>query len=275
MRPVLSRDELTQAVGDVPRSGSGYLTSFFSSSAKIESWITAGVLSILKVKNALLILRSDANIVRINHIAADLQALQIALAALADRLPTSVLVADLVGRAGSLYDVTDAYRRNGFVVHKCLTRMQRTGPYSLQAADTAGVEPAASDDVSNLHAFMKRWLDPLSEKIQQPAELAVAVAANQVLVIRHGSELAGILIYEASGVSTILRYWHVAGHHRDKGIGARLMRAFLHRRGSSQRITLWVMSDNSGAITKYRHYGFEDEGLTDVIMVRQLEPAIR
>ncbi len=114
-----------------------------------------------------------------------------------------------------------------------------------------------------LHGDGASWA-PLSTK---PA------AYTLLFVFNDGAGLAGILLHDTTGQSTTLRYWHVAGDRHGRGIGSRLMHAFLARCATSRRVTLWVIADNTAAIAKYHHYGFSEDGMIDDIMVRQVEVA--
>jgi len=208
-------------------------------------------------------------------VAADQSALLAALGKLVEAMPGKLMVADLVGKPEDAMRVAQAYQRHGFVPHAKLMRMQRTGAQPLAKDSATDVELARVEDVSALHAFMQRWLDPLSVQIQSVEELREAVAANAIFLVRDGDGLAGILIQEATGQSTVLRYWHVASHRHGRGIGSRLMHAFFARCALSRRVTLWVIAGNADAIAKYHHYGFSADGMVDNIMVRQPEVAAR
>ncbi|MFK2878562.1 GNAT family N-acetyltransferase [Rhodanobacter hydrolyticus] len=266
---------LLEAMDRIERSGAEFAVSFFASASKIEAWSAEGVLSILPCEGALLILRHDGPLLRVSHLASDQPSLSAALGKLIAMMPDQLMVADLVGKPGDIERVAQAYRRHGFAPYAQLVRMQRMGVPTMTADGVMGVELARAEDVPTLHAFMQRWLDPLSEQIQGVRELQEAVAASAVFVVRAGCELAGFLILEATGQSAVLRYWHVAGHCHGQGIGSRLMHAFFGRCASSRRVTLWVVADNVDAIAKYHHYGFSEDGMIDSIMVRRAETATR
>lgn len=269
----LSAAVLQEAMGLIDRGGAGFAISFFAPVSKIEAWIAEGSLGVLLCEDALLIHREDGELLRVSHVAADLLALDVALGKLIAAIPGRLMVADLVGRPKDVECVTGAYRRHGFMRYTQLCRMQRSGAGPVITDGVIGVDPAGMDDVPALRAFMERWLDPLSEQIQDVAELRDVVATQNVLVVRDSTGLAGFLMYDTIGQSTTLRYWHVAGDRQGQGIGSRLMHAFLTRCAASRRITLWVIADNAAAIAKYHHYGFSEDGMVDDIMVRRAEMA--
>ncbi|NTV75013.1 MAG: GNAT family N-acetyltransferase, partial [Holophaga sp.] len=67
-----------------------------------------------------------------------------------------------------------------------------------------------------------------------------------------------------------LRYWLVDPGHRDRGIGARLIRDYFHRNPAVTRYLLWVLDSNADAIAKYGHYGYAPDGLVDQVMIREV-----
>lgn len=269
----LTAATLQDAISRIERGGPGFVCSFFAATSKIERWIAAGSLGMRLCEGALLIHREDGGLLRVSHVAANPSALNTALGALVAAMPRQTMVADVVGRPEDVGGVAEVYRRHGFIQHTQLLRMQRSGVWPTMTAGAAGVDHAGMDDVSALRTFMERWLDPLSEQIQDIAELRQAVAAQGVFVVRDGADLAGMLIHDTTGQSTTLRYWHVAGDRHGQGIGSRLMHAFLARCATSRRVTLWVIADNAPSIAKYHHYGFSEDGMVDDIMVRQAEVA--
>jgi hypothetical protein len=99
--------------------------------------------------------------------------------------------------------------------------------------------------------------------------MADAAAERKVLVIRSGNAIAGQLFFEATGQSSLLRHWLVDSAHRDQRVGARLMRRYFAECTDVRRFVLWVISDNVNAIDRYRHYGYERDGLIDQVLIRR------
>jgi ribosomal protein S18 acetylase RimI-like enzyme len=275
MNPVATIAALQEAMGRIERVGADFGISFFASVSKIETWIAEGTLGMLPREGALLISRRDGKLLRVSHVAADRTSLADALGHLVEAMPGQLMVADIVGRPEHVEAVARTYQQQGFVRYSQLVRMQRRDAYTLTTEGGTDVELACLADAPRLRDFMEHWLDPLSEQIPSEAELRLAIASESVFVVRDGCGLAGILVHETAGQSATLRYWHVAGDQHGRGIGSRLMHAFLARCATSRRVTLWVLSDNIKAIDKYHHYGFNEDGMIDIIMVRQATQVAR
>jgi len=93
--------------------------------------------------------------------------------------------------------------------------------------------------------------------------------ANLADVWRHVRTAdVGLLFFEVTGQSSLLRHWLVAPAHRDQRIGARLMRRYFADCKDVRRFLLWVISDNHNAIDRYRHYGYQQDGLIDQVLIR-------
>jgi len=275
MKRVTEASVLQEAMSQIRRGAAEFTVNLFASNPKIEAWSTEGTLWMLPCEGALLIHRHDGELERVYHVASDQPSLSAALGKFVESMPDQLMVTDLVGRPEDVVPVTRTYQQHGFLTHAQLVRMHRSGVQPAMKNGATNVELANMEDVPKLRAFMERWLDPLSEQIQSVGELREAVVSQGVFVVRDGHDLAGILIHETTGQSTVLRYWHVAGNHHGKGIGSRLMRAFLARCATSRRIALWVIAGNLDAIAKYYHYGFNEDGMVDNIMVRQPEQVTR
>jgi len=274
VNPPTSPAELQHAIAAVPRRDANYTSNLFAGPVQLGAWMDAGELYLSRSRDALLVLRREQDLCRVNHVASDPGALRGALQALAPPWPGLPLVSDIVSRATDPEDVPDAYRACGFRDHARLDRMQQRRTFVPADAEAPGVdeapgiEVATQADVGAVRAFMRRWLDPLSEQVQTQEELSASAAAGRMLVARDDDQLAGFLIFEQTGLSSAVRYWHVDPAQRGRGVGSRLMRDFLRRCADSRRIVLWVLGDNADAIAKYRHYGFEADGMVDRILAR-------
>lgn len=273
MRLVTVSTALQNAVRRVPRSGKGYTSNFFASAEDIERWVASRSIFLMEQEQALLIVRRDGKFQRLYHVATSTAALAAALSCLEPASPAVATITDLVGEPENIDGPVNAHAQNGFATYTRLLRMTRlfqsAGLEDIQTHTEA--ELAAPDDVHDIKRFLDKQLDPVSEQIPSVDQLQDAVSRNAVLVVRQASTVGGVLIYDATGFTTILRYWHVGKNFRHQGIGSRLIRTFFSICRASKRILLWVIEGNENAIAKYRYYGFRVDSLVDNIMVRRGE----
>jgi ribosomal protein S18 acetylase RimI-like enzyme len=221
----------------------------------------------MECDDALIVLRTDRDIKRLYHAAPDCVRLLKALTTL-DEEVDGVQVSELLGRGDNAQPCVDTYRACRFRDHTTLLRMTKI----MQSPD----HPAVSASACHAHAehafiisdFLGRVLDPLRDHVPTRVEICEAIAARRVLIKSASQEIRGILFYEEEGAGSVLRYWYVDPAHSDEGIGGQLMREYIRLCQGKKRISLWVVADNHDAIKKYRHYGFEFDGLSDRILIR-------
>jgi len=124
-------------------------------------------------------------------------------------------------------------------------------------------------DTAAVSAFLEGLLDPYRDAIPDEAEIREAAERGNLLLVRRGESLGGILWFETTGISSHLRYWYVHDGFRGQGIGAHLMRQFLHLCRQCRRVIAWVAKENADAIAKYCHYGFRPDTIVDHILIRR------
>lgn len=267
---VQSRADLLAALERVRRAGAGRVTNWFATAERIDHWIAGRSLSCLEGEGALLILLRDRGFHRVYHSAADLGALSALLGAFTEELAgDGVLTADLVGQPVDLEPVAAIYRESGFTDHNCLVRMVRMAAPEEVGESQPDAAFAGPADVAAVAALLDRLLDPYTDQIPGKDEIHEAVSRRNVILVRSGESVGGMLLFESTGLTSHLRYWYVDDGARNQGIGARLMRQFLRLSSGSKRIILWVVNGNTDAIAKYGHYGFRPETLVDRIMIRR------
>lgn len=262
MKPLPDWHSLQRLVAEIPRSAPGYTTNLYASRAQVDDWCAAGTVGALVTDDAVLVVRRELDFHRIYHVARCLPALTTALAA----LPDGRYVADVVGRGDALDEQCRAYANGGFVLRGFLRRMVRAQNTSPMVA-TDDIDIANPDDAEEVAAFLSRLLDRFVEQLPDARELRGAATEGRLLLVRQNALLIGMLMYDLTGQSAHLRFWHVDPGAHGAGIGRRLMTSFLSRCAHARRIVLWVIGDNIRSIAIYRHYGFETDGLLDRILI--------
>ncbi len=244
-------------------------TNFYPTPEKLQRWIEAGELFSLTAGNVLFILRRDRDFLHLHYLASQPGDLVAALRELVDS-PRDTLAVDVLGKLEQVSAIAELFGTVGFRPHRTLRRMTKasTGDAPAAAADPEVVFAQESDGTA-LAAMLDAALDRHAEQIPDADEMARAAAERKVLILRSGDAIAGLLFYEATGQSSLLRHWLVDGAHRDKRVGARLMRRYFAECKDVRRFTLWVISDNDNAIDRYKHYGYQQDALIDQVLMRQ------
>jgi RimJ/RimL family protein N-acetyltransferase len=270
MRPVGDAGEFREALQRVKVGARSFTTNIYATPEAINGWIARGALLLEERQGSLLLLRRDQDFHHLYYAAPDGTSLDRALSDDAASWRGGTVTVDLVGREVDILPIVEAFRSAGFHRHASLTRMFRMAdPAAPDTHDDPEVVKATSTDAPAVHDFLARLLDPYAEQLPEVDELRTAASRGGLLLVRRGADLGGILFFETTGLTSVLRYWFVNDRFRDQGIGARLIKTFFRTCQSSKRIVLWVISDNHDSIAKYQHYRFRPEGLVDHVMIRK------
>lgn len=154
------------------------------------------------------------------------------------------------------------------IPNKLLRRMSRVGVFEKPCSPRY-TEHASYKDIPKLLDIFSHYFDPYTERIPDVDELKRLIELDGICVIKEKEDIIGMVVYEKSFGNLHLRYWWVSSTYRNKGIGADLLKAYFNAGYECKRQFLWVFSDNTNAIEKYRHYGFEFDGTADEIYVIQ------
>lgn len=261
--------QLLDAIHRTKQGALEFVTNFYAPPEQVMSWIERGMLSYEDRTHSVLIARRDNSLYHLYHVAASPAALSSALASFDSVSGCGIsVVADLVGRAADLDKVAEIYEERGFREYSVLVRMSRMIDSTLPGG---GPDPdvvfGEHTDAAEVCTFLDRVLDRFRDQIPDRDEIEAALARRNILIARRGRSLAGVLFFEAKGLTSFLRYWYVAAEFHSQGLGARLMKTYLWLCRFRKRILLWVVSGNTEAIAKYEHYGFRRENLVDRVMI--------
>jgi ribosomal protein S18 acetylase RimI-like enzyme len=267
MQSPQSVEELLSRITRIRSLGKDFSTNLYALPDELQSWCDRREARYMECDDALIVLRTDRDVKRLYHAAPNYASLTKALTTF-DGEVDGVQVAELLGRGDNTRPCADTYRACRFRDHTALLRMVKRMDPPKHPAGSASASHADAEDTFIISDFLGRVLDPLRDHVPTRPEICAAIAARRVLIKRGSREISGILFYEDEGAGSVLRYWYVDPAHSDEGIGGQLMREYIRICQGKKRISLWVVADNHGAIEKYRHYGFDFDGLSDRILIR-------
>jgi hypothetical protein len=271
MIPAQAIGVVFDAIQQVKAGAPAFCTNFFPVQRKLQEWVEHGELLVEIRGEAAFFLRQDRDFWHFYFCAREAAALRREIAALAD-LKSRRLAADLVGNEEALREVIGALASAGFRPYARLQRMARAGGPMASSASTgdAPVGRAEQGDGPAVLALLEAGFDRFADQLPLLREIEAAIAAQQILAVKIEGTLAAVLFFETQGFTSSVRYWAVAAPFRDRRLGAVLMRRYLESHSAVRRFTLWVVADNRNAIEKYRHYGYEPDGLVDHVLVNEL-----
>jgi ribosomal protein S18 acetylase RimI-like enzyme len=264
---------------DQARRAGPLVTNFYPVPDKLQRSIDRGELFSMTAGNVLFVLRRDRDFLHLSFAARTAAELVAALRELAARVAETVTV-DVLGPRERVAEIAELFAQAGFRGHCALHRMtkvtKQTKPDDMAPPPAApdldpdlGVVFANRDDAAALAGMLETALDRHAEQIPDEDELTRAASEHKILVVRSSSAIVGMLFFELTGQSSLLRHWLVDPAHRDQRVGARLMRRYFTDGKDVRRFLLWVISDNHNAIDRYRHYGYQQDGLIDQVLIRR------
>ncbi|MGH9561357.1 MAG: GNAT family N-acetyltransferase [Terracidiphilus sp.] len=262
--------ELPDSIQAIRRHADSFTTNLFAARHELQQWLDDGVMLQYEPGCRILLLRRDGCFHRLYHVASVPSELHAIEAFVHKHEPRTDIVADLIGTDSSLDREAECYRNSGFEEYTVLLRMAlMTGAFGGGTEEGTCGAFATSADVFPVTRFLDGVLDPFRDRVPAQAEVVAAVERSSILVARDGEEIEGLLWFEHSGATSLLRYWYVAPGHLRQGIGGGLMQHYLKLCSGKRRILVWVVRENALASAIYRHYGFREDGLVDRILLRK------
>lgn len=271
MITVTAINDVLNAIQRVKTGAPAFCTNFFPAQRKLQEWVEHGELLCEVRGEVAFFLRKDHDFWHFYFCARNVAALQREISLVAE-VKQNRLAADLVGNEEALREASEALAAAGFRPYARLQRMARTGGKIEAAAapDEAAVTWAEPGDAPDVLKLLEGSFDRFADQLPFLREIEAAIAVRQILAVKAEGRLAALLYFETQGFTSVVRYWAVAAEFRARRLGAALMRRYLEIHGAVRRFTLWVVSENRNAIEKYRHYGYEPDGLIDHVLVNQL-----
>lgn len=257
-----------EAASQVKADARAFGSNFYPSPPKLEEWIRRGRLWMEHAGETLFIFRRECDFWRLFYCAASPEALERDASALCE-LRREKIVSDIIGGEPPWLA---ALGNAGLRRYKTLLRMARPARQEEAPGDPwlEQVALARESDAAEALGLIEAAFDRYAKQIPPREEIEAAIRGRSMLILRLGSEIAGLLYFENHGVASTLRFWTVARRFRDRHLGAALMRRYLASQQDARRFVLWVDEGNDDAIQKYRRFHYESDGLADDILANDL-----
>jgi GNAT superfamily N-acetyltransferase len=273
MTLVQKPEEIQEAIGQIKAVASQFCTNFFPAASRLEDWLQRGCLFIEKKPETVFIFREDRDLFHFYFAAANRAVLEKETAAQTAPSGSARLILDLLGK--DLLELTRVLERAHWGPYQRLMRLARGGqPHDSDGKPgEANVITAEERDLAGIQRLIEERFDPLADQIPGINEIRTAREAGQILVLREDGEVAALLFFETIGFTSTIRYWVVGSAFESRGFGSQLLRAYLKIHASVKRFLLWVNEKNDNAIQKYRHFGYQPDGLKDQVLLKDFAHA--
>lgn len=269
MRKVIDFIEINQAFVSIKNYKKKLVTNFYSSSEKVEIWISKGQFYTIEIREVVYFLKKDSDFYTLFFIASSNDELDISLAELLVDFAGEVLILDIVQRDESS-EVLNIFYSKSFNIYTSLVRMNRLNhKLDLQSISSDGIKEASIQHLLSLNNMFYSFFDKKVEQLPDEKKLVNWIENKNVLIYEEDNQIGGFLIYEITGNTLYLRYWFVNPHFREKKIGSKLFKEFEIKGKDTNRHLFWVIRSNENAIKRYKHYGFVEEKMYNFVLTNK------
>jgi ribosomal protein S18 acetylase RimI-like enzyme len=270
MVPITTTQSVYDAIAQVKAGAGAFCTNFYPTPTKLEGWIARQELWTVPGRKTVFFLRRECDFWHLHFCAPDAETLGRELIQLPE-LRTEKIVSDIIGAS---HELLPGMERAGLRRYKQLLRMTRVAQQEASPDDPwrEQVAFASEPDAEAVLGLIQSAFNHYAKQIPSPEEIRAAIQAFQIIILKLGSQIAGLLHFETHGATSTLRFWTVSQRFRDRRVGGALMRHYLASQSAVRRFVLWVDEGNDDAIRKYRRYHYDNDGVSDHILANPCIP---
>jgi hypothetical protein len=271
MDPVHNFEDVMDAIQRAKAGATDFRTNFFPAQPKLASWVARRELWGIVRDGASFFFRKDRDFWHFYFCVGNLPVLQREVALLSEMKYQRVVV-DLIGSESANGEMGAALQSAGLRPYARLQRMSRAAWHEQSNVAPADFEIVHANkvDAPTILKLIECHFDRFSQQLPTLCELESAAQKDHILSAKLGDKIGAVLFFETQGLASIIRFWLVDINFRARRLGSALMLAYFATHDQVRRFTLWVNCNNEKAIQKYRHYGYESDGLVDQVLVSSM-----
>lgn len=271
MQLITSAQEVYELIDRVKLNSHRVITNFFVTELRLNSWIAKGELFSYAQCDNLWLFRRDRDFFHLHYVSPGIDILRSGVEKLVTRFGATIFSVDVLGRENEIMPIVNIFRENHFCDHLYLNRMKKIvkerRPPEVSRCPEA--EFAGQDDADAVMCLLETSFDKFAEQLPDIKEIREAIDKKTILIVRKDGVIAGMLYFEMTGLTSVLRYWFVDQRYRELKIGSKLMWHYFDICNQATCFILWVITDNENAIKRYIHYGYNMDYLMDQILVNK------
>lgn len=266
MDAIQNIEQIQGFIAEVRNLRKGYLTNFYLDDFKHQVWINSGDFKYEQIGETLFLVRTSDDFCNLFYCSTTIEELASAFEQLEQKYPELVKMVDVVGSDAQCEPIKQLLEGSGYHLYRQLVRMSKMTTTENAEVVNPNVSYATVEDATAVRALLFQYFDARCEQIPYQEELEEYSKNKRILVYMEEGQILGFVIFESNRSTHYLRYWFVHPEHRDKKIGSILLNTFFYEGRNTRRQLFWVITDNENAIKRYRHYGFAEEDLFDIVM---------
>lgn len=242
-------------------------TNFFMSELQFNQLSSEQKIMAFKSKSACFLLSEDLGFKRLYFIISGTEELISFLKYLHTNFNDEISV-ETAGNSVYLADLKDIFLQNGFSEYSSMVRMNKIRKEIVNVS-YENIHILTADKKEEFHGLYSKYFDKFVERIPTGEDIDNFIANGSAYYFSDNNEIQGFIVFEIHGITSHLRYWFVHPDYRDKKIGSKLIQLFFNLGSNVKRELFWVIKSNKNAIKRYKHFGFVEEDMHNLILINR------
>lgn len=242
-------------------------TNFFMAELQFNQLLSENKIQVFKTEKACFLLTDDDGFTRLYFIASDITEIKFFLNNEIRKLTADISV-EIAGSSKYLQNIKETFLQNGFYKYSSMVRMSKIRN-EIEEVDFENIHLLTVDKKKEFQKLYKKYFDKFVERIPTMEEIDGFINNKNTYYFSDNDEIQGFIVFEPHGITSHLRYWFVHPNYRDKKIGSKLIQLFFNIGENVKRELFWVIESNENAIKRYKHFGFVEEDMHNLILINK------
>lgn len=242
-------------------------TNFFMTEMQFNQLLAENKIQVFKTEKACFLLTEDSGFSRLYFIVSEIDALQ-PIFEFVKGIETKEISVETAGNSKYLENIKEAFLGNGFYDYSSMVRMSKIRNEG-EEVDFTNIHLLTADKKTEIQELYNKYFDKFVERIPTGEEIDTFIEHKSAYYFSDNDEIQGFIIFEIHGITSHLRYWFVHPNYREKKIGSKLIQLFFNIGDAVKRELFWVIESNENAIKRYKHFGFVEEDMHNLILINR------
>lgn len=242
-------------------------TNFFMTEIQFNQLSIENKIKVFKTDQACFLLSDDIGFKRLYFIVSAADQLKPIFDYLSREFHNEITV-EAVGNSKYLQNIKDIFLQNGFYEYSSMLRMSKIRNEN-ENVTFENIHLLSADKKDEFHELYNKYFDKFVERIPSKEEIEGFIKSESAYYFSDNDEIQGFIVFEPYGITSHLRYWFVHPNYREKKIGSKLIQLFFNIGEGVKRQLFWVIESNQNAIKRYKHFGFVEEDMHNLILINK------
>ncbi|HFK5567664.1 TPA: GNAT family N-acetyltransferase [Elizabethkingia anophelis] len=242
-------------------------TNFFMAENQFDQLLLENKIQLFKTEKACFLLADDDGFKRLYFIASAVEEIQSFFNNHLSEFDGDISI-ETAGNSGYLESIKDAFLQSGFYEYSSMVRMSKIRN-NVEEINFENIHLLTVDKKEEFQMLYKKYFDKFVERIPTVEEIDGFIQEEKAYYFSDNDEIQGFIVFEYHGITSHLRYWFVHPDYREKKIGSKLIQLFFNIGEKVKRELFWVIESNKNAIKRYKHFGFIEEDMHNLILINK------